>query len=118
MNKPVLLLLSLAPAVWGCAGRPLFEKANKPATEQISKDIPGDKFKVVATIAGSDGRTDLRMSLNVRTMLNEAGVVAVRRPGRWETEEAALQAICAMPDGKVDGVLVVRYNGLRLGDCS
>src|SRR5579872_1537010 len=108
MNKPMLLLLSLAPAVWGCAGRPLFEKG-KPATEQINKDIPGDKFKVVATIAGSDGRTDLRMSLNVRTMLNEAGVVAVRRPGRGETEEAALVAICAMPDGRVDGVLVVRY---------
>jgi hypothetical protein len=101
--------------LWAC-GRPLLERS-KPAEEMVAKDIPGQKFQVLATIAGSDARTDLRMSLNVRTMLNQAGVTAVRRTGRWETEDAAAQAICKGAEGKVDGVLFVKYTGLRLVDC-
>jgi hypothetical protein len=100
-----------------CGGRPLFQRA-KPTEESVSKEIPGDKFHIIATIAGSDARTDLRMSMNVRTQINQAGVVAVRKTGRWETEDAATLAICSMTDGRVDGVLVVRYTGLRLVDCA
>ena len=109
--------LGVAFGVVGCGGRPLFQRA-KPAEENVSKEIPGDKFHVIATIAGSDGRTDLRMSMNVRSMLNDAGVTAVRKQGRWETEDAATTAICQQTDGHVDGVLVVRYTGLRLVDCA
>jgi hypothetical protein len=109
-------LLVTVPMLGAC-GRPLFEKS-KPAEEMVAKDIPGQKFQVLATIAGSDARTDLRMSLNVRTMLNQAGVTAVRRTGRWETEDAAVQSICTGTEGKVDGVLFVKYTGLRLVDCA
>ena len=108
-------LLLTSPILWAC-GRPLFEKS-KPAEEMVAKDISGDKFQVLATIAGSDARTDLRMSLNVRTMLNQAGVTAVRRTGRWETEDEATKAICTGAEGHVDGVLFVKYTGLRLVDC-
>ena len=102
--------------LWGCAGRPLFQRG-KAAVENISADIPGERFKALATIAGNDGRTDLRMSADVRLVLTEAGFTAVPRAGRWETEQIAVADICATRGSGVDGVLVVTYRSLKLIDC-
>ena len=103
-------------ALLGCAGRPLFQRG-KPAVENISADIPGERFKALATIAGNDGRTDLRMSADVRLHLTQAGFTAVPRAGRWESEQTAVADICATRSG-VDGVLVVTYRSLKLIDCA
>src|SRR5437762_2142646 len=99
----------------GC-GRSLFQ-GKKAAQETISPDIPGDRFKTIATIAGGDGRTDKRMSADVRMQLTQAGVTAVPRAGSWENEQAAIAEICGPNGGAVDGVLVVTYDRLRLMDC-
>jgi len=87
----------------------------RPVLEQISPTVPGVKFKVIATIAGGSGSADLRMSVTVRQQLNDSGWTAVRRPGRWDSQGAALAAICA--EGGVDGVLFVWFDRLELDDC-
>ena len=88
----------------------------RPVLEQVSPNIPGTKFKVIATITGGDARTDIRMSVTVREQLNDSGWTAVRRAGRWESRLEALSDICSA--GDVDGVLIVLYNRLELDDCA
>ena len=110
-----LCLAAGAAGLLGC-GRPLLERP-RPTVETISKDIPGDRFKTIVTIAGGgDSRTDLRISVNVRARLQKAGVTAMRQAGRWETEQDALGMVC--DQSGVDGMLVVQYNRLRLFDCT
>jgi hypothetical protein len=103
------LLATLAPALLaGCF-------SNSAIIENVNPEVPGSRFRVIATIAGGDANPDLRMSVTVRQQLNEGGWSAVRRAGRWESERAAVVDICAV--GDVDGVLIVSYNRLELDDC-
>jgi hypothetical protein len=88
----------------------------RPVLEQISPTIPGSKFKIIATIAGGAGASDIRMSVSVRQTLTDSGWTAVRRAGRWENQGAALSAICT--EGGVDGVLFVWFDRLELDDCT
>jgi len=98
-----------------CFG-PLFQK-QRPAVERVNSTIPGGRFQVIASIAGGDSRTDLRMSVTVRQLLQDSGFTVVRRSGRWDSEADALRGICE-PGAGVDGVLVVWYDRLVLRDCS
>jgi hypothetical protein len=106
--RHVVFLLAAA-ALAGC-------QKGRPVLEQISPTIPGDKFKVIATIAGGSSGSDLRMSVSVRQTLTDSGWTAVRRAGRWENQGAALSAICN--EGGVDGVLFVWFDRLELDDCA
>jgi hypothetical protein len=101
-----------------CNGRSLFERP-KPVSERWSSSIPTGRFSVIATIAGGDSRTELQVSVTVRQQLEDSGFTIVRRAGRWDSELAALRAICA-PDAVpvVDGVLFIWYNRLELRDCA
>jgi hypothetical protein len=92
----------------GCAGRQVVEV---PST-----NIPGSKFKVIATVAGGTRSMDLRMSATARKQLNDSGWKGVARYGRWDTRGEAVAAICT--EGDVDGVLFVEYNRLELDDCT
>lgn len=104
------LLTALAPVfIAGCIG------GGSPIIENVNPEVPGSKFRVIATIAGGDASPDIRMSATVRQTLNDGGWSAVRRAGRWESERMAVTDICAV--GDVDGVLIVSYNRLQLDDC-
>lgn len=110
-----LCLAAVAVGLAAC-GRPLLER-RRATVETINPGVPGDRFKTIVSIAGGgDARTDLRISVNVRARLTRAGVTALPRSGRWETEHDAVSAICEQAG--IDGVLVVQYNRLRLFDCT
>src|SRR5262245_56217034 len=67
----------------------------KKSYENWSSSIPAGRFKTVATIAGGDGRNDLRMSVQVRNDLLKAGVNALKVSGRWENITQAISQICS-----------------------
>jgi hypothetical protein len=104
----------------GCTGKPLFDKP-RPMVEHASPTIPipPGGYRLIATVAGGDGRTDLQISGTVRLQLEDSGFTVVRRAGRWDDERQAVRAICA-PDAVpvVDGVLFIWYNRLELRDCA
>jgi hypothetical protein len=106
---PVLVLL-----VAGCGG---LIKSSK-TVEQRNDKIPGSKYKAVAVIAGDETRNTIRLSAQVREQMNNNGITATRRAGRWASQLEAFNDICR-PDQeqKVDGVLVVTYDRLELHDC-
>lgn len=111
------LLATLALAGSACAGRPIFDRP-KPAVERMNPAIPPGRFKVFASIAGGDARTDLQISATVRQILADSGFTVIRRPGRWENQTDAVRAICAPGQTPaVDGVLFIWYNRLELRDC-
>lgn len=111
-----LSVLALAiTGMCGC-GRPLLERP-RPASETWSATIAPDHFKTIATIAGTDARADMRVTVRVRDQLTAGGWNAVRRAGRWDSEMEAIIAICAPGAEPVDGVLVVSYSRLKLYEC-
>lgn len=113
----VALFAGAAALGLDCNGRSLFERP-RPVNERWSATIASNRFHVIATIAGGDSRTELQVSATVRQQLEDSGFTVVRRAGRWDSEVAALRAICA-PDAVpvVDGVLFIWYNRLELRDC-
>jgi hypothetical protein len=100
--------------VLGGCGR-VFVRA-RPLEEKRS-EIPGAKFKVLATISGDESRAARGVTANLRADLAKAGITAVPSAGRWETEKEAARAICARTDQPIDGVLLVTYGDLILTDC-
>ena len=80
--------------------------------------MPAGRFRTVATIAGGDGRNDLRMSVQVRNDLHKAGVNALKISGRWETIPQAISQVCSPTAAQpVDGIVVVKYDYVVLYDC-
>ncbi len=114
----VLLAAAVVGIAAGGCTRALFQRPGPPV-EHISSHIPGGRFHVIATIAGSDSRIGFQVSVTVRQQLEDSGFTVVRRAGRWGTELSAVQAICA-PESVpiVDGVLFIWYNRLVLRDCA
>jgi hypothetical protein len=91
----------------------------KPAkVSERKSQIPGSRIQRIAVIASDDQNSTIRMSATVRQQLNEAGVSAMRRAGRWSGESDAVAEICQPgQETTVDGVLFVSYNRLTLRDC-
>jgi hypothetical protein len=117
MIRPAALPLVVALVSAACPGRPLFDRP-KPAVERLNPGIPPGRFKVLASIAGGDARTDLQIAVTVRQRLADSGITVIRRPGRWENPTDAVRAICAPGQTPpVDGVLFIWYNRLELRDC-
>lgn len=109
------MLIPLACAVLG--GCQLF-RVSKPSSEDIQRSVDASTFQAIVVIAGNEARTDLRMSVMVRQKLTDAGVTALRRSGRWGSENEAVADICPAGESQtVDGVLFVYYNQLTLYDC-
>lgn len=116
MNKRWLRLGLLAAVGYvAVACGPVFQK-RRPAVERVNSAIPAGRFQVIASIAGGDSRTDIRMAVTVREVLQDSGITVVRRSGRWDTELDAVKGICE-PAGAVDGVLVIWYDRMVLRDC-
>ena len=91
---------------------------SKKGFENWNATVPAGHFKTIATIAGGDGRNDLRMTVQVRNDLNKAGVAAVKSAGRWESVTQMIQQVCAPSAAQpVDGVVIVKYDYLVLYDC-
>ena len=86
--------------------------------EQRNDKIPGNKFQAIAVIAGEDTRPGIRLSAQVREQIAQAGITAVRKAGRWQSQLEAFNDICS-PDQEepVKGVLIVTYDRLTLHDC-
>ena len=86
--------------------------------ENWSPTVPGSHFKTIATMSGGSERGDIRLMIQVREALQQAGVNAVRTNGRWDTMIEAVGQLCGPgADQPVDGVLVVSYNHVVLYDC-
>jgi len=107
------LVASLGASTLACG--PVFQK-RRPAVQRANATVPAGRFQVIASIAGGDSRTDIRMSVTVRQVLQDSGITVVRRAGRWDSELDAVKGICE-PVGAVDGVLVVWYDRMVLRDC-
>lgn len=91
---------------------------SKKSYENWSNSIPAGRFRTVATIAGGDGRNDLRMSVQVRNDLLKAGVTALKVSGRWENIPQAISQVCSPSAAQpVDGIVVVKYDYVVLYDC-
>ena len=56
--------------------------------ENFSPSIQASRFKTIATVAASDGRTDLRLMVQAREDLRKAGWNAVRASGLAPTAAA------------------------------
>jgi hypothetical protein len=86
--------------------------------EQRNDRIPGNKFQAIAVIAGEDSGPGIRLSAQVREQINQNGITAVRKAGRWQLQLEAFNDICR-PDQEqpVKGVLIVTYDRLILHDC-
>ena len=108
-----LALMCLAIGSLMACGRAAFY--GRKADETINPRIPADRFKVLAVIAGDDAGPTLNMSAGIRTMLTDSGVVAVKAPGRWETESEATTDICNRMN--FNGVVVVVYDRITLRTC-
>lgn len=116
-TRAVFALVAAVTATTAC-NRPLFDKP-RPAIERINPEIPPGRFHVLATIAGGNARTDLRISATARQQLADSGFTVIRKAGRWETQQEAVRQICAPGQvPPVDGVLFVWYNRLELRDCT
>ena len=86
--------------------------------QDVNPNIPGSRFKTIATLSGTDNGSDIRLTMQLRSELNEKGWRAVPRSGRWDNIAEAVSQICAPgADEPVDGVLLVTYNHLALYDC-
>jgi hypothetical protein len=105
-----------AASTLGCAN---LLPAKGRVTEFRSTTAPNVAYKVIAVIASDDSNSSLRMSATVRTQLNENGVAGVRRSGRWDSEDTAVNEICRTPgpEGSVQGVVIVSYDTLVLREC-
>jgi hypothetical protein len=115
MSSKNLLLIPLVLAL--ASGCSVLWK-NKKATEQTLSSTSGSNYRAIVVIAGNDARYDLRMSAMVRQQLTEAGVAALKRSGRWGSENEAVADICpAGQANNIDGILFVYYNQLTLIDC-
>jgi len=91
---------------------------SKKTYENWSNSVPAGRFRTVATIAGGDGRNDLRMSVQVRNDLNKAGLTALKVSGRWESITEAISQVCSPSAAQpVDGIVVVKYDYVVLYDC-
>jgi len=91
---------------------------NKKGWENWNTGVSTGHFNTVATIAGDDGRNDLRMSIQVRNDLHKAGVNAVKVAGRWENVTQAITQVCSPTATQpVDGIVIVKYDYLVLYDC-
>jgi hypothetical protein len=94
--------------------RPLFDKV-RPSVERVNPNVPAGRYHVLAGVAGGDARIDLQISVTVRQQLQDSGFTVLRRAGRWDSQTDAVKAICEPP---VDGVLFIWYNRLELRDCA
>jgi hypothetical protein len=81
----------------------------------VNAAIPAGRYHVLAGVAGGDARIDLQISVTVRQQLQDSGFTVLRRAGRWDSQTDAVRAICEPP---VDGVLFIWYNRLELRDCA
>ena len=108
-----LPVLCLAVTSLLACGRSAFY--GRKADETINPRVPASRFKVLAVIAGDDAGPTLNMSAGIRTMLSDSGVVAVKAPGRWETESEATVDICGRLN--FNGVVVVVYDRITLRTC-
>ena len=115
MQRPAMRLSLFCVAMTSllACGRSAFYGGR--ADETINPRVPPSRFKVIAVIAGDDAGPTLNMSAGIRTMLNDSGVVAVKAPGRWETESEATMDICQRLN--FSGVVVVVYDRITLRTC-
>jgi hypothetical protein len=115
----MLLLLGLTIVMASGCGRSLIQKPG-PMMEEANASIPPGRFRVLAAIAGAgDTRLDLQVSATVRLQLNDSGFTVVKRAGRWEDHNTALQSLCAQnATPVVDGVVFAWHDRLELRDCA
>lgn len=101
-----------------CQGRPMFDRP-QPSVERLNSEIPPGRFNTITSIAGGDQRIDLQISVTVRGLLEDSGIVVTRVPGRWESSTDALRSLCAPgASPALDGVLFIWYNRLELRECA
>jgi len=103
-------------SIFACSG---ITPAKGRPTEFRSDTAPRVNYKTIVVIAADDNKNALKMSSVVRTQLNKDGFNAIRRSGRWTSEDDAMNDVCrAGQPEKIDGMLVVSFEMLLLRECS
>ena len=91
----------------------------KQEFEDINPAVPGTHFRRIATISGDDAGTAIRLMVQTREKLKQAGIDAEPATGRWESASDAVSQVCAPGvDLPVDGVLIMSYDHMTLYDCA
>jgi hypothetical protein len=84
-----------------------------------AEGVPGGRFETLVPIISADIPAADDVGARLRQQLQQEGLTILRRSGMWETEGAALVAICPLGQpSDVDGVLFVWWNKLQLSDCA
>ena len=92
---------------------------SKKEFEDINPAVPGTHFRRIATVSGDDAGTAIRLMVQTREKLKQAGIDAQSATGRWESASDAVSQICAPGvDLPVDGVLIMSYDHMTLYDCA
>jgi hypothetical protein len=106
-----IVLVVAAGLAAACFGR-------KKEFEDFNPAVPGTHFKSIATVSADNAGTAIRLMVQVRQKLKDAGVDAQPRSGRWESAPDAVNHICSPgADNPVDGVLIMSYDHMTLYDC-
>src|SRR5688572_18030506 len=90
MTRSLLILTGFGLLLSGCS----MLWAKKRTTEIIRPGASPGQYQAIAVIAGGDDRYGIRMSATVRQDLNTAGITALRRTGRWGSENEAVNGLC------------------------
>jgi len=115
MRPAVLFAIGGVLLLGGCKS---LLPAKGRVTEFHSSTAPKIAYSTIAVIANDDSQNTIKMSATVRSQLTKDGWNAVRRTGRWSTEEEALLEICNPNNPEpAQGVLIVSFDTLHLREC-
>jgi hypothetical protein len=105
-------------AVIALAGCVHLQRADK-MRQFVNPDVNPSDIKTITIIAGGGSKANLGIMVRARDRVVKAGVPVVKRSGEWESDIAALKAICETPKGpdSVDGVVITEWDRLTLHEC-
>jgi hypothetical protein len=112
LSECVLLSAAVALAA-GCSSLPGVGRATPSVFTHPA--IAGRDFEVLGLISAEDSRDASNVSARVRMRLEEGGLVVLRTPGTWATEQDVMIDLCERPG--VDGVVFAKFDAVRMRAC-
>jgi hypothetical protein len=100
----------------GCAGTTLIHKRGVVDT-YANPDYDGNVIRTMGLLAGDQTSMARQMTARVRRRLEAAGLTILRTSGNWDSEVDALVEICAQQEPSPDGVVVIKWDSVKLRMC-